>query len=614
MKTRCGGRFLVRRGRFVLAVAFVAAVLGEGRSAIVRADDASDKLAEAAAKKSAAELLPASTIIYGEVTRPGELLDTVLSHPLRKRLEALDAYRAVVLSKPYLKFTFGVSIAETALGMKWDQAVKTLSGGGVFVGIDAPTQGGVVLVRANDAKKLAEVRDRLLAFVRAEARKKGQGDGVEEIEYRGVKAYKAGEGYAATLGPWLMLTNKVETGKLVIDRVADAQETSLGSKMEFLSARNGVGKDATAWAYVDVATIRSAGLLAKVLQEKTDNPAAELLAGGLISNLGQTPYATFALHLNDDEVRVVASAPHDAGWVSKPREFYFGAGGKGKAPVALRPEETALSLTTHRDLSGMWMAAADLFDEKGNAGLTKADSDLATFFSGKEFGRDILGAFEPDWQVVVARQDYAASKGPTPDIKLPAGAIVFRLRDPEKMQRQLKVSFQSIVGFLNIVGGQNGLPQLDQNVERRGDGLIVSAEYMLDDEAQRKNGKLYHNFSPTVAVVGDKFIIASTKRFAESVVDAIKSPASASAAKDAATNTAIEIDAAVVHKMLDDNRSQLVAQNMLSKGHGKPQAEAEIGTILDLVSWLDKASLRLTTPNDQLNLELALRFALKDKP
>jgi hypothetical protein len=596
----------------VLATAMVATI----RAAPARGEEVADALAMAAAKKSAAELLPSGTIVYAEVSKPGELVDALLSHPLRQRLEALDAYRAVVLSKQYLQFTFGLSVAETALGMKWDEAVKTLAGGGVYLGIDAATQGGVVLLRSTDEKKLGDVRDKLLAFARAEARKKGNGNPLEEIEYRGAKAYKIGDGYAATLGPWLLLTNKSETGKLVIDRVADAKETSLGGKMEFLSARNAVGEKSVAWGYVDVATIRGYGLLAKILPDKTDNAAAELLAGGVLSTLGETPYATVALHLDNEQLRLVASAPHDPAWVKKSREFYFGPQGKGAAPIALRPDQTALSLTTYRDLGGMWMAGPELFDEKGNAELSQADSNLSTLFGGKEFGREILGAFEPDWQVVLARQDYSKASGAVPEIKLPAGAVVFRMKEPEKMQRQLKVAFQSIVGFLNIIGGQNGLPPLDQNTERRGDSLIVSAEYMLDDAAEYKNGKIYHNFSPTVAVVGDRFIVASTKQFAATLVDAASAPASSTDADsktadsktDPPTNTAIEIDAAVVHKLLDDNRAQLIAQNVLEKGHAKEKAAAEIGTLLDVLSWFEKASLKLNTPSDRVDLELGVRF------
>jgi hypothetical protein len=77
-------------------------------------------------------------------------------------------------------------------------------------------------------------------------------------------------------------------------------------------------------------------------------------------------------------------------------------------------------------------------------------------------------------------------------------------------------------------------------------------------------------------------------------------------------NTSLEIDAAVVHKLLDDNRGQLVAQNMLEKGHGKEQAEAEIKTLTDVLAWFEAASLRLTTPSDRLELELAIRFAAQN--
>jgi hypothetical protein len=257
----------------------------------------------------------------------------------------------------------------------------------------------------------------------------------------------------------------------------------------------------------------------------------------------------------------------------------------------------------------MWLAASELFDEKANAELSKADSGLSTLFGGKEFGREILGAFGPQLQLIAVRQDFTKSSG-MPDIKLPAGAIVLRMKEPAKTQQQLKVTFQSVIGFLNIAGGEKGYPPLDLNTERRGADLIVSSEYMMEEGAKKPGGKMYHNFSPSIAIIGDRFIIASTKSLAESLADAAKKPQGKSAKPGrAAVNTELSVDAALAAKMLDDNREQLVAQSILDKGHDKKKAEAEVKTITDIVSWFQSASLRLTTPADRVELELAIQFA-----
>ena len=89
----------------------------------------------------------------------------------------------------------------------------------------------------------------------------------------------------------------------------------------------------------------------------------------------------------------------------------------------------------------MWRGRGDLFNEQMNEELAKADSGLTTLFGGKDFGEDILGAFRPETQVVVARQHFAKGQ-PTPDIQLPAFGLVAEMKDPEKMHRSCGAHFR----------------------------------------------------------------------------------------------------------------------------------------------------------------------------
>jgi hypothetical protein len=255
----------------------------------------------------------------------------------------------------------------------------------------------------------------------------------------------------------------------------------------------------------------------------------------------------------------------------------------------------------------MWNAAPDIFDEKANAGLSQANSNLSNLFAGQDFGEDVLGAMRPEIQFVLARQDYTKSDLPTPKIKLPAGAIVFQLKDPAKSSRRMKVAYQSIIGFLNIAGAQNGQPQFDLDTETHEGGKIVSATYLLDEEEQQaKDGKINYNFSPSIGLIDDRLIIASTKRLARELVSLVKTPKT-SAAKQA-TNTQLQLNAQTLHAVLDDNKKQLVAQNVLEKGHTRQQAEAEIGVLLSILGWAKDASLKLSADKQSMRLEVGLRF------
>ena len=184
----------------------------------------------------------------------------------------------------------------------------------------------------------------------------------------------------------------------------------------------------------------------------------------------------------------------------------------GAAPELLQAKETLLAIGSYRDLQALWTGAGDLLGEKVSDDLAKSEGTLTTLF-GRDFGKDVLGALRPEMQVIVARQHFDGADSPQPAIKLPAFALGFQIKEPEKTQRSLKIAFQSVVGFGNVVGAMSGAPPLDLNNEQVGKARVVSASYMPpDDEADRKNAKIFYNFSPSLVFIDDRLIISSTSR------------------------------------------------------------------------------------------------------
>ena len=74
-------------------------------------------------------------------------------------------------------------------------------------------------------------------------------------------------------------------------------------------------------------------------------------------------------------------------------------------------------------------------------------------------------------------------------------------------------------------------------------------------------------------------------------------------------NSRLVFDLQVLQKVLKDNQAQLVAQNVLQKGHSEEQAEEEIGRLLSLLGTGKNVSFRLLNETDSLKLELNLNFA-----
>jgi len=559
-----------------------------------------------AKEKSAAELMPSTTVLYGEMAAPPALLDSLLKHPVRNRVESIDAVEEGLKSKQFLQFRFIVGLVEWQLDMDWKEAFKGVTAGGVYAGVDAETEGVVVLAKSRDEKTLEKLVNHFLKMARDDAKKKKKPDPVEEHEYRGLKAYKIDDGVMARVGPWLMLSNKGELAKQVADRyLDDSAKGSLAENAQFKTASATIDQEKpTVWLFADTKTLRDAGAAKKLFQEKSDNPLAELLLGGVLAAAQKTPYATASLDLNEERFALTLESPCQDEWIPQTREFYFGSDGKGVAPAPLRPKQTLLSIEAFRDVSQLWLAKEELFEEKIVAQLAQADSQFSTLFSGLDFGEEVLGSLKAPVQIVLARQNFEDLKTPQPDIRLPAGALVLELKEPEAMSRRLKVAYQSLIGFVNIGLSQKGMPQLDMETERRGEARIVSATYLPDDS---REGMINYNFSPSLAFVGPRLIVSSTRELALDLAElASKGDSGQPSAK---LNTHASLDVGVLKKTLADNRDQLVAQNVLEKGHTKEQGEKEIDTLLDLLDAAKDLTLRLSRRDDRLQLGVELTFA-----
>ena len=557
--------------------------------------------------RSAAELLPASVAIYAEVPRPNVLLADLWDHPLHTRLQSIEAYQQALNTPKFGQFQFLVGAIEAQIGMSWRESVEMLTAQGIFAAVDAKTGGTLLLIRAGDQEKLAEVSKTLLRIAQNEAQRQGTKDALSSEHYRGIDIYRSAENRLAVIDDWLLLTNQARLGQQVLNRYLDDDraQSTLALQERFQQAEAARSSELDAWAYVDIASLREAGVAKDLYRGRAKNPGAELIFGGLLSTLQHTPYVTFEFDLDSDHIQLTAAMAHEPSYVGEERHYFFGPEGEGKAAAPLQLEEVLLSLSTYRNVSQMWLHAPDLFDENVNANLSQADSNLSTLFGGRNFGEEILGAFGPEIQIVVVRQDLQHQET-QPAIHLPAGAVLFRLKDQETMQPELRRTFQSLIGFLNIVGAMNGQPQLDMDMQTTDDIQVVAGRYLpTQAEKGSKDARLQFNFSPSVAFRGDRFVLASTEQLARQLVASDELPVMQSLGP---ANTTAVVDIEAVKATLKDNREQLVARTMLAEGFKKEKAEQQVDAIFHLLDVVQLATLQLATDHGELALELEVTF------
>lgn len=553
-------------------------------------------------KRTAVEILPESCLAVAQMPHPDRLLTTLTEHAVWKKIKQQPEYQAAVSNPGYLMFLGIRTSIETQIGMEWREAYDTVLGGGITVAFDPTTQGVVALVRANDGEKLAATAKTLIQLGRQDAKSKGK-EQLPQDEYRGVTVYGKDDGRFAIVGSWLVMVNKGELGKKMIDTLLDGSDSSLKNNEKFTAARASVDGEPALWAWLDLGTLRDAGFAKALDKNQTENPAAELLVGGILTNLRQTPFVTGALYVTGESMRLTLAAPHKSEWVEEFREYWFGPDGNGVADPPLETESTIFSLTTYRNVSDMWLRAGDLFDERMNDELAKADANLTTFFAGKDFGEDILGSFSPYLQLVVNRQDFA-DVFPKPAIRLPSFALTGYLENADETKTELRRTFQSLIGFLNVIGAMNGNPQLDQDVELHGDHKIYTASFVPEPaDKKSERAKIQFNFSPSLAFAGDRFILASTNQLAKELADASTGKRGE---KRSASNTEMRLNAKNLGVALNDNREQLIANNMISDGHTREEAERQIGILMEVLAQFRGASFDLKTTDGQMKIELAI--------
>lgn len=563
-----------------------------------------------------AALLPESCAVYLEMSDPPHLVGTILDHPLRSEVESTPQFLELRKNPEFQKLQIGLRLVEGKLQKLWRPALETITQEGIAIAADPATEGVIVLVRSGDEAFLLKARDTLLELARNDAEDKGQADPVRELRYRGIDAYRIGEISFAVHGPWLVLTNKNALGRKILDRLLGDDTAALAGREDFRAGRAAAKGDATAWAWVDLARLREAGLAKGLFRHPAEDFGGELLVGGVLAALADADYMTARLNVEPEGVRLAASVPFEAARMAESAEFFYARDAKGAAPPPVQVAAQLASVRAYRDVSTLWLRGPEIFGAEVNAAMANAESNLSTLVGGRSFGEDLLGAVGPRVQLVVATQDYESAGVPPPEIKLPALAAVFTLRDPDKSRPVFKIAFQQLIGFINLAAGQQGYPPLDLNTKRTQDELLVSATYLRDDleryaaENELEGAaRLQANFSPTAAFVGDYFVLSSTRELARELTEQLRQAPGATAAGDEVTvNTAVRINAAQLRTILSENREHLINQNMLEKGHDRQAAEREIGGLIEILDWLEGAGVELSHDNAAMHLTAELRM------
>lgn len=563
--------------------------------------------AAASADEPLAKWLPPGAIGSLEVANTAALLARIEQSDLLQKVVDSAEYRKWADSPDGRKFRGGRAVLEGQLGMNTWEAGKRILGHQALAALYPPAENSkkpqaILLIHLADAeigphlrKQFEPWTDVLSEQLTAEDRDDGW-------------YLTAKDGTTACLtGQWLAAATSAELLQQVRTRLASKSGDSLADSPLWSGPPAPLdSENCRVNVRIDLEQLRRTTGQSRLLPDKLDNPLASLLVGAMVEAIarGTSINATATVSPDGFNVQVRTAAPLAD----------LGAG--QQALLATLPAASDLTPAVPRQLAGFtlcrewsrwYQSREELLIDRVLPEFDKFETGLSNFLPGKDFAQDVLGLLNAPLSIVVAGQTYSHLTA-RPGMQLPAFAVVLDLRDPQQGADVFRLFFQTLATILNIEAGKQGRQPWVMDSETYHGVQVSFARYL--ELPQGEELPLVFNFQPASALVGNRFVAASSVELCRDLVDALQPEIRPAVAgpPPPARNWELSLDPKTAADLLLANRAVLTAKGVQS---GKPieQAEAELDFVVEL---LRRWSPVRTAANVQADgLELTIQGAWK---
>jgi hypothetical protein len=550
----------------------------------------------------ASQWIPAETVAEVEVARPAAVLDCLLNPELVKTISGLPAYQKAVAEPKVQQFMGLIRYLEFQLQTDWASGLRKLIGGGITAAV-GPGGEAILCADAEDTAILEKLHKTILGFGGNETKKATGGDGTNP-EYRGVKIWSSGGGAArALVGNRLLLANRLDVLKAALDRRAGVGK-SIASLAGYQAAKTAAGPAVVATAYVNMAVVKQNPKMQDTL--KSDNPLGTLLFSGVSEALRDSQWLSLGLTVEKNTLQLRMTTDGKTTARSGVASFTWPQAADDGALPNLQVPRCILAGSLYRDLHAFYVAKDSLFPER-TSGLIFFENMMGIFFTGRDLTEEVLSETRPEVRFVVARQAYDPAIG-TPQVQLPAFAIVFRLRHPEQAAEMTEEAWQKAIGLVNFTRGQKADPGLILDRQSYAGIRFTVGHFSATGEKSKTDLPTRFNLQPAIARLGDYLVLSSTERLTRDVLDALQREIARPRKPAAGVSTTVEFDGAQLSSILEANFKVMVGQNMVEKGTTKEQAEAQVGLMALAPKFLGGAELNLHSEDNRPAVVLKLKL------
>lgn len=556
----------------------------------------------------ATQWIPQDAVISLELSQPKALLELFAGEKATAAITALPLYRKQASTPQFKEFLNLVKFLEDTLGTDWRTGLAKLTGGGITFAI-CPEDTLILIIDAEDENMLERFHEILLNWARSEAEKQGQPNRVASTEYQGVTVWTFnGKEAHALIGKRLVYANRPEGLKAVLEIRDKGAGENLTSKAAYQAAKRAAGSDSVATVFADLSLLKYIPEVAGLLEKSGGSPLAALTFAGIIEAVRDSSW--LALGLDVEESTLILRASVDGKAVNSMSSAAFALpkkAGEGALPNLSVPRRIA-ALSLYRDLHQFYAAKDDLFPER-TSGLIFFENMMGIFFSGRDLTNEVLVETKPEVRLVVAEQEYDPAIG-TPQVKLPAFALILRLRHPEQFNEVVEEAWQKAVGLINFTRGQQAMPGLIIDRPIHSGTKFTVAYFSTSGIDDKTNLDQRFNLRPALAMPGEYLILSSTDGLAKDLIDSLNREMEQPPKPLAGIHSLVEIEGGQLASILQANHMTLVRGDMVKKGNTQEQSEAGIDLLISLVKFLKSVKLNigihegLTTASLKMKLDL----------
>ncbi len=555
------------------------------------------------ASDSLVHRLPAGAIGTVEVAGLAPVIERIENSDAIKEYLASPLYEDAINNDAARKALAGKAIAEAQLGMSLWQVARTYLGDRIALGIYAPSDGhqpdGVLVVQVKEASELAKLIERLAPLIALAGRDVKLSDREE-----GGKQISLKDGNEAVVKDrWVVVSKNRDLLKQTLANLVESKPSGLAGELAWKTMAQHVGEGHQAQVCVNLARIAELQGGKRLIPEKLDNPVVSLLYGGLVDLANASPYAGLTLDLRDDGFSLHAAVAGKAGDVDEAHRALLVNPQKPSLPFVPNVPGRLGAISFSRDLVTWYKAREELLEARLLPEFDKFETGLATFLPGKDFAEDVLPVLTGRIAFVSAPQDFSNLDG-KPGVQLPAFGLVVELARPQEGADLFNVVTQTLLAIVNINAGQEKRQPWVQTSESYHSVQINFARFL-----QRPKGEQLptaFNFQPASALVGNRFVMASTLGMCRQLVDALSGEASsvpAAVENQTLPNFITELSPSVAADLLEANAAVIHAKS-IQGGKTAERSARELEGLCKLLRYLTTIKFDTVQYSDHMRLEL----------